>query len=294
MPFGAIFGGLFLALFALWLVLAGIDTPAGPLMPTRLLLAVASVSLALGLLLRRGWARWASVAFVTGLAVASTRAALAGWGVLPLVFVLGSLTCLALLLAPQAPSPSTPPWPRLGRLLGWSAALGSLAAAASLTFIDWPHGVPLLPGAVGESSRVASVRPQRVGWSDFTSGVERAAAEQKPVVVNFTASWCGYCKQMDRTTWRDPAVIERLEGVVPVRVDVDETRAPRGGEPGADVANRYGVRGTPTLLVLDGQGRVLSRTSGYHDAHQLLDWLDGSLATRPARRPVDAVQVSTP
>ncbi len=112
-------------------------------------------------------------------------------------------------------------------------------------------------------------------------------------MVNFITDWCGYCKKMDRTTWKDPAVVERLAQLVAVRVDAEEQRI-RGGYSGAELAARYAVNGTPTLLLLNDRGEPVSRTSGYLDAGQLLGWLDASL-TGPARdAEVGATRVQFP
>jgi thioredoxin-related protein len=113
------------------------------------------------------------------------------------------------------------------------------------------------------------------------------------VLAVFVTSWCGYCKKMDRTTWRDGEVIDRLAGLVTVRVDTEESR-PRNGYTGVELARRYRIQGTPDLLLLDAQGRVLSRSAGYHEPARLLRWLDGVLG--PARDPSrsDNLSVSSP
>jgi thioredoxin-like negative regulator of GroEL len=98
---------------------------------------------------------------------------------------------------------------------------------------------------------------------------------------------------MDRTTWKAPAVIDRLDGIVPVRIDVDETQ-PRNGKAGSDLAGRYGVQGTPTLILLDADGRVIDRASGYLDSGQLLDWLDRTLGRPTGGESRDNLQVSSP
>ena len=65
--------------------------------------------------------------------------------------------------------------------------------------------------------------------------------------------------------------------MVAIRIDSEETE-PRDGVSGYDLAERYSVMGYPTLMILDGEGRIISRKSGYQDARQLLSWLDETLA----------------
>jgi len=295
MPFGAIFGALFFGLFGLWLAFATVETPVGSLVAPRLFLSVVSLSLGLALLLRRGWARWAGVAFAATLAVLMLRVAMAGSGVAPFLFFFGALIQAGLLLFPATGAVKTPrpvPAPALGRVLGWGCAICTLGFAASLTFLELPTSLPITVDAQG-GAQPARVAAERVHWSDFATGLERASAERRPVLAYFTANWCGYCKKMDRTTWKSPDVIERLAGLVAVRVDVDETQ-PRNGQAGADVASRYGVRGTPTLAVLDSNGKVLARTSGYLDESQLLEWLDRSAGRPATKEPPSTIQASSP
>ena len=295
MPFGAIFGALFFGLFGLWLAFATVDTPVGSLVVPRLFLSVVSLSLGLALLLRRGWARWAGIVFAATLAVLMLRVAMASSGVAPFLFFFGALIQAGLLLFPgtgAVRTPQPPPAPALGRGLAWAGAICAVGFAASMALLELPANVPITARSEG-AAQPTGLAAERVYWADFATGLERASAEQRPVLAYFTANWCGYCKKMDRTTWKSPAVIERLAGIVAVRVDVDETQ-PRNGQAGADVAARYGVQGTPTLAVLDRNGQVLARTSGYLDERQLLEWLDRSAGRPATKAPPSTIQASSP
>jgi len=296
MPFGAIFGALFFGLFGLWLAVATIETPVGSLLAPRFFLAIVSLSLGLALLLRRRWARWGGIAFALTLAVLMLRVAMAGTGVAPFLFFFGALIQAALLLFPGTGAVRTPqpaPAPALGKVLGWGVATCTLGLAASLTFLELPTSAPRANRSAGAAQPARGVAG-RVPWSDFVTGLDRASVDRRPVLAYFTASWCGYCKKMDRTTWKSPVVIERMTSLVPVRVDVDETE-PRNGRAGSDVAARYGVQGTPTLALLDSDGEVLARTSGYLDERQLLRWLDDAIGRPPRPTQVPStIQASSP
>jgi thiol-disulfide isomerase/thioredoxin len=299
MPFGAIYGALFFGLFCLWLVFGSLDTAAGSLLAPRLFLALLSFSLGTSLLLRRRWARWGGASFAGALALLSLQLALLGLGMAPFLFLLGSLTAIGLLLFPAtgaSRAPARPAAPRFGKLLGWGASLGLLGFAASLTFIDVPYGYRVGAGSGGGAATPAAsthVIAERVRWSDFGSGLGRAEGEGKPMMVTFVANWCGYCKKMDRTTWKDPAVVERLSEIVAVRVDVEDARN-RNGYTGTELASRYGIHGTPAMMVLDEGGQVVSQTSGYLDPRQFLDWLEASIPGLRESESPDAIRVSAP
>ena len=62
---------------------------------------------------------------------------------------------------------------------------------------------------------------------------------------------------MDQTIYSDPAVVALSRQQVFVKVNAED-----GGE-GQRFAQEMGVRGYPTTIVLDGQGRVLNIANGY-------------------------------
>ncbi|MBE5800266.1 MAG: thioredoxin [Clostridiales bacterium] len=85
----------------------------------------------------------------------------------------------------------------------------------------------------------------------FTSETfEQAIAGDKPVLVDFWATWCGPCRMIAPVI---EEVASEFEGRAVVgKVDVDE-------EPG--LAQRFGVMSIPTLIVMKG-GKVVEQAVG--------------------------------
>ena len=108
-----------------------------------------------------------------------------------------------------------------------------------------------------------------VAWEkDFADALERARTEGKPVLVNFYADWCVWCKRLESTTFRDNQVKTLLrDRVVPVSLDVE-------GD-GRELSDTYRVDGLPTILVLDGTGREIGRIPGYMAPTGFLETVDG-------------------
>ena len=282
MPFGAMYGALFFAVLAVWLALGG-GGPAGSWSPQVFLAAAAGAS-ALGLLMRRPFARFGGAALAALVALWTARLFLLAPDPAPVLFFVGSVTCVLLLLLPVTGrgSPAAPRASRLGRatdLLAVAGSAGFVVGTMWLAAAAPPQATSSLRAAPAEPARQNVPTPQRVRWTDFGSGLSLAANEGKPLVVTFVASWCGYCQKMDRTTWSEPQVIEKLADLVAVRVDVDET-SPRNGYAGADLASRYGIRGTPALMLIDAAGQALARADGYRDGPQTLAWLEAALRRR--------------
>jgi thioredoxin 1 len=83
-----------------------------------------------------------------------------------------------------------------------------------------------------------------------------------PVLVDFTATWCGPCKAL-------APIVEKLavefEGKVKVgKLDIDEARA---------VATKYGVRSVPTVMVFRG-GTKTQQHVGLTTRDKLVKLLD--------------------
>lgn len=259
MPFGSIYAALFFAVLALWLLFATIFPAAAPVTAIRLFAAPAALALAIALMMRRSWARWAGVAMAAVLAGMELWLAGQAESVSCYVMLFGSVAAAVLLAVPATGRiAGGGRAPRLGRALALTVVVGMAGLLGSLF---WAAARP------GPSRQPIAYPAQRMAWSELGSGLERARAEGKPMVVFFFTTWCGYCKKMDRETWKDPAVIDEISrNFIAARVDVE-----RAGELSAP----FGIETYPTIVMLDGGGREVTRAVGYRTPRELLRWLDG-------------------
>ncbi len=128
----------------------------------------------------------------------------------------------------------------------------------------------------------ATASPEFFSHEPYEQAKALAAKQDKLFFVKGTAVWCGPCKMMDRTTFKDKRVIEWLTShAVSVAVDVDQQPA---------IARRLRIRAMPTMILFRGD-EELGRVVGYRDAGKLLAWLEstssGGQKTAPAPEPTD-------
>ncbi len=105
------------------------------------------------------------------------------------------------------------------------------------------------------------------GWiTDFEAAKKQAAAKKIPIVANFSGSdWCGWCIKLDREVFakeeflsyaKDNLVLLNLD--FPARSKQDKAIADQNKA----LAAKFGIKGYPTILILDATGKEIART-GY-------------------------------
>lgn len=100
----------------------------------------------------------------------------------------------------------------------------------------------------------------------FFTAVKKAKAERKYIFVDAYTTWCGPCKQLKNTTFKDSQTVDFFnKNFVNLSVDMEKGQ-------GVDLASKWDVQEYPTLLILDYNGKVLFRSIGYMNAKQLINF----------------------
>lgn len=94
-----------------------------------------------------------------------------------------------------------------------------------------------------------------------------AANAGKTVMLDFYADWCVSCIEMEKFTFVDPAVQQKLADTVLLQVDVTANDADDKA-----MLKRFGLFGPPGIILFDGQGREIadSRVIGFQNAEKFL------------------------
>ena len=100
-------------------------------------------------------------------------------------------------------------------------------------------------------------RIRALGPGEFDAAIQQA----QPVLVKFTADWCGPCKAMQPVL--EEIAVEHEDRLTVAAVDVDEC---------PDVASRYGIQGVPHLILFSG-GEIIARMAGARPKNELVSVL---------------------
>ena len=111
--------------------------------------------------------------------------------------------------------------------------------------------------------------PQLDWVYDEAEGFEIAQREDKLVMLDFYASWCAACNELDHQTYADPAVAARLDDYVNVKLDFTRT-----SETTKALTEKYEIPGLPVVIFMDSERNTLKRFTGFVDAEKMLGILD--------------------
>jgi thiol:disulfide interchange protein DsbD len=162
--------------------------------------------------------------------------------------------------------PSAKEWQRLAKaigvvllLLGAAMLAGALSGARD----------PLQPLAAFRQT-VGDAAPRALPFERVRSMEEldqRIASAGRPILLDFYADWCVSCKEMERYTFVDPRVREKLSGWRLLQADVTANSP----EDNALLA-RFSLFGPPGIIFFDPAGKELTgvRVVGYQPADEFL------------------------
>ena len=109
--------------------------------------------------------------------------------------------------------------------------------------------------------------------SELQQALTQAEQQNKPVLLDYYASWCVACKEMDLRTFSDPAVAKLMDKYALIRIDVSKNSTEI-----QSLQQRYKVLAPPSIVFLDNKGTQLNNynVTGFISSNQLISNLEGA------------------
>lgn len=109
-------------------------------------------------------------------------------------------------------------------------------------------------------------------WSDAVTKVQAA---HKYIFVDAYASWCGPCKLLKATTFKNKEVADFFnQNFINLSIDMEK------GE-GQELAVKWGIQAYPTLMVFDAAGKPVLETIGFFKPKDLIKFGKQALSKKP-------------
>lgn len=137
-------------------------------------------------------------------------------------------------------------------LLALAALTLSLGAAVS------PYAIAAEAPAAAAPAKQAPAATSEIGWyRSFDEALAAAKEKELPIIVDFYTDWCGWCKRMDASTFKDPEVVKLMNSYIPAKIDAEKDK---------QTAARYGVRSFPSFVLVNHDGTAITTLKGYREA----------------------------
>jgi thioredoxin-related protein len=137
-----------------------------------------------------------------------------------------------------------------------------------------------------------TAQAQEIKWMSMDEALAAQKKKPKPIFMDVYTDWCGPCKQLDKVTFHDPAVVKHIsENYYAVKFNAESNTEinykgkkytnpqfnpdRKGRNSQHEFAGMLAIRAYPSMMVFNAKGDVKEPIIGYLTPDQLLSALKG-------------------
>ena len=126
----------------------------------------------------------------------------------------------------------------------------------------------------GAGVNLSKNEPNFIAVSNLTELENAVKSSSKPVLIDFYATWCASCNELDEITFKDEAVLKKLDNFTLLRVDVT-----KNSSDDAQIMKKFGLIGPPAILCFRAGSRAQdelknARLIGFYPPEKFLAHLE--------------------
>lgn len=100
----------------------------------------------------------------------------------------------------------------------------------------------------------------------WKEALAKAKKEDKVIFLDVYADWCGPCKSLKQYTFLDEEVGKYFnQRFISISINGESKE-------GSKLIEKYGLKGYPSLLLIDNKGSLVKLGTGFQSSKQILDW----------------------
>lgn len=128
----------------------------------------------------------------------------------------------------------------------------------------------VMPGSFWANLWAASNSTTRLQWYRELKAAHKVAVKtDRPMMIVFGASWCGFCHKLERETLSDAGLVKLIQArFVPVHLDFDKHRR---------TAEILGVESLPATVILSPEAEILASDVGFASVKGFTELLEAAL-----------------
>jgi thioredoxin:protein disulfide reductase len=151
--------------------------------------------------------------------------------------------------------------------------LASIAPAiiGAFMFVNWIQKATVSVVTDAQAAQMGDPAlpiPKEIAWLTKEEAARaQAVTDKKPVLIDFGATWCTACKELEENTWPDARIRQQSSRFVSLKVDASNDDDPETKR----LQGKYKVIGLPVVIMIDSEGKEVTRFNEFVPADKMYE-----------------------